>query len=336
MNINGNSVAVKKRAMDPDLRTDLAALRYKAEKIMKKREELLADNKLLRKQVRRIKMKTLDSLEDLIFDTAKKLRALGHNVFLARKPIDVAEYIRGAMGRGRLGIVPSPQTMEAEVMQAFFMSNKVQVLSGRYSGYEKGLSFIHPYFPYPQEEGKMPKIEAENAVVSALAVTDKGGVYLEREEEMIFNKFKEPFIIATVDRVFPERDAEKVIHLMGMASGGAIEGRRVNLKGRLILLDNGRLALARSPLKDILMCINCYSCSLHCPVYLTVGGMFGSPTMSGIGSLSVGYQSGIKAAVNRGLFLCTLCGKCEKVCPTDVPIVELIMRMRRKAKASGI
>jgi len=336
MNLNGNSIIVKKRALDPELRSDLAALMCKAEKPMEKRAQLLRENKRLRKQVKRIKSRILENMDDSVFETTKKLRGRGISVFLAKKPIDVAEYIRGIIGRARLGIVPSPQTMEAEVMQAFFMSNRVQVLSDRYSGYEKGMGFIHPYFPYPQEKGKAKKPEVKHAVISAVAVTEGGNVYLETEEAKILKGFEEPLIIATVDRLFSEAHAERVVKLMEISSGEIIKAEKVGIKGHLILLDNNRLALARSPSKQILMCINCYSCSLYCPVYLAIGGLFGSPMMSGIGSLSVGYQSGIKAAVNRGLDYCTLCGRCEKECPTDVPIVNLIRVMRKRARASGL
>ncbi len=336
MNLKGNSIIVKKRALDPELRSDITALMCKAQKLVKRRDKLLRENPDLVKQVKWIKRRIVGNMGDAVFSAIRKLRENGISVFLAKKPIDVAEYIRGFIGRERLGIVPSPQTMEAEVMQAFFMSNKVQVLSERYSGYEKGRSFIHPYFPYPQEKSVFKRSETRHAIISAVAVTDAGNVYLEAEEGRVMDEFSEPFVITTVDRLFSEEYAESVVRLMEISSGGAIKTEKMKLKGRLIVLDNGRIAIAHSPSKEVLMCINCYSCSLYCPVYLTIGGLFGSPMMSGIGSLSVGYQSGIKAAINRGLDCCMLCGKCEKVCPTDVPVVKLIRIMRKRARTSGL
>jgi len=58
--------------------------------------------------------------------------------------------------------------------------------------------------------------------------------------------------------------------------------------------------------------------------------------MAGIGAISVSYQSGIKTGVNRGLYYCTLCKKCDLECPTDVPIVDLIRKMRKRAQVSGL
>jgi ferredoxin len=240
------------------------------------------------------------------------------------------------IGRERLGIVPSPQTMEAEVMQAFFMSNKVAVLSERYSGQERGLPSVHPYFPYPKNEPMGEKAETpKHILLSALGLSEEGNLYLEKEESDAYKDAKEPFVIITVDRIFPEKDLEKVIKLMGISSGSQIKAHKVPAKGNVILFDNGRLALSRSDQSELLKCINCYACSLYCPVYLTIGGLFGAPMMAAIGSLSVGYQSGIKSAVNRGLYYCTLCGKCEFECPTDVPIAELVGKLRKKARFTG-
>lgn len=336
MNLNGNSVIVKKRAMDPDLRSDMTALMVKAKKVMEERHRLLAKNDALVEEVKGIKRKNLEDLEDVVFDAAEKIRERGVKVFVAKKPIDVAEYVRGIVGRERLGIVPSPQTIEAEVMQAFFMSNKVDVLSDKYAGQEGGTPSVHPYFPYPQGKAKARGSDAKHAVISALVATEGGKVYLEEEEAKVMERFEEPFVIVTADRIFSDYQADRVEHLMEVASGKAVQAARMELKGRLIILDNGRLALARSELKDILMCINCYACSLYCPVYMAVGGLFGSPMMAGIGALSVSYQSGLKAGMKRGLNYCMLCRRCEVECPMGVPIADLVRKMRRKAQFSGL
>jgi len=336
MNLNGSAVVIKKRAADPELREDIEALMDKCAPILEKRDKGLAKKGKLIEDVKEIKAKSLENLEELVFNAAKNSRERGLNVFVAKKPVDIAEYIRGFIGREKLGIMPSPQTVEAEVMQAFFMSNKVDVVSNKYAGQDSGKATIHPYFPYPQEKKKAEKSEVEYVILSALVLTENGNVYLEEEELKELKNSRNHIIIVTADRVFSEKDADKVAHLMDIASGGVLKSEKTDFKGHLIILDNGRQALSRGNLKEILLCINCYGCSLHCPVYKTVGGLFGAPTMSGIGSLAVSYQSGLKAGITRGLNYCTMCGKCEVECPVDVPIMELIERMRKKAEFSGL
>jgi len=336
MNHSGNAILAKRRVHDEGLRADIAGMMRKAERVMSRREEMLRDSQILAHEVRAIKKRSIEDFEKRVFSAAKQIGKKGVNVFIAKKPVDVAEYIRDVIGRGRIGIVPSPQTMEAEVMQAFFMSNKACVLSDRYSGLEKGLHYIHPYFPYPLDIGASKKLTVDYAILSALAVSDNGTAYVEQDEAEALNDSKEVFVIVTADRIFKDDEADRIAELLGVASGGAIKPFKAKLRGHLIILDNGRMALARSNLKDMLMCVNCYACSLYCPIYLAVGGLFGAPMMAGIGALSIGYQSGVKAAINRGLYYCTLCGRCEKECPTEVPIMDLIQKTRKKVKISGI
>jgi len=336
MNNEGNAILAKRRVQDEGLRTDIVGMMRKAEKPMHRREETIKSSQILTREVVALKKRAIENLEKRVFIASKSIRKKGANVFIAKKPIDVAEYIRELIGKERLGIVPSPQTMEAEIMQAFYYSNKISILSDKYAGMEKDLHFIHPYFPYPYDVSASSKFPAQYAIVSALLVTDSGTLFMEHDETEALNNHKNVFVICTADRVFEDDEAAKIAELLEASSGGMIKPFKTQVRGNLIILDNGRMALARSDLKEILMCINCYACSLYCPIYLSVGGLFGAPMMSGIGALSVGYQNGMKAAINRGLNYCTLCSKCEVECPMGVPIVGLIQKMRKKAKNSGI
>jgi len=216
------------------------------------------------------------------------------------------------------------------------MSNKVDVIANKYAGQDSGKATLHPYFPYPKDKRKADKSEAEFVVISALVMTKNGNVYLEEQELKALKKAKKPILLVTADRIFGEKDADKVAHLMDISSGGVLKSEKTDAKGHIIILDNGRRALSRNGLKEILMCINCYSCSLYCPIYKTIGGLFGAPMMAGIGALSVSYQNGLKAGNTRGLNYCTMCGKCEVECPMDVPIMKLTEKMRKKAEFSGL
>jgi L-lactate utilization protein LutB len=337
VDLSGSSVIAKKRAMDEVLRKDIDTVIERSKGALEQREKALAENADLIEEVKAIKRAQLKNLSEHVFGSAERIRKCGlGSVFIAKKPVDIAEYVRGVTGDKRIGIVPSPQTIEAEVMQAFYVSNYVELLSERYAGHLKGIPFLHPYFPYPGEKGKIKHADVKYVIISAVAATDSGRVYLEAEEAEVMKHAKEPFVITTVDRIFTDLEAEKVIKLMEMSSGGFIKPVKAELRGHLILFDNNRISLSRSAIKDILMCVNCYSCSLYCPVYLTIGSLFGSPMMAGIGALSAGYQSGVKMAVNRGLYHCTLCRRCDVECPTDVPITDMTLRMRAKAQVSGV
>lgn len=341
MSLNGSAIIAKKRALDPELRENLNELRRQVRQNSEKRGRWLEEKKDLIEEVIAIKERSLGDLDEHIYAAAKKISKSGINVFLAKKPIDLAEYIREVIGKKTVGVVPSPQTMESEVMQAFFMSNKVSILSKKYAAHEKGLAFTHPYIPYPtqanletEDLAKKYK-DADFAILSAIVVTDNGNAYFEEDEIAAMRNFDEPFVIVTADRIFSEADADCVEHLMELSSGGLIKAEKTNIKGHLIILDNNRLSLARNGMAEALRCINCYYCSIECPSFLSVGGLFGSPAMAGIGAISSSYQSGIKAGVSKGLYYCNLCRRCEELCPVNVPVTELIKKLRKKARISG-
>ncbi len=106
------------------------------------------------------------------------------------------------------------------------------------------------------------------------------------------------------------------------------------LERHLIIVDNGRAALAQTGLADILTCIRCGACLNACPAFQEIGGhayvgAHGEPTP---------YPGPMGLVVSAGLFggetfgptaqLCTLCGVCGEVCPVGIPLPELILRVR--------
>ena len=102
----------------------------------------------------------------------------------------------------------------------------------------------------------------------------------------------------------------------------------------LIIVDDGRRRMAETPLMDGLRCIRCGACLNSCPVFREIGGhaylgAHGTPTP---------YPGPIGLVVSPALFgadefgsmaqLCTLCGACAEACPVEVPLPELILRVR--------
>lgn len=102
----------------------------------------------------------------------------------------------------------------------------------------------------------------------------------------------------------------------------------------VILIDNGRRRLRGSVLNDILLCIRCGSCLNACPVFREIGGhayvgAHGHPTP---------YSGPIGSVLSAGLFgaeefsnlahASSLCGACQEACPVDIPLPDLLLRVR--------
>lgn len=107
----------------------------------------------------------------------------------------------------------------------------------------------------------------------------------------------------------------------------------------VILLDNGRLQLARDPTFRILLrCLRCAACLNVCPVFALVGGhVFGGTAYTGgIGSLLTAFLGSPDnlALAHKPQSLCTACGRCLEYCACGLPIPELILELRRRLAAT--
>jgi L-lactate dehydrogenase complex protein LldF len=100
----------------------------------------------------------------------------------------------------------------------------------------------------------------------------------------------------------------------------------------LVLLDNGRSRVYDDPeLRDTLRCIRCAACMNHCPVYTRVGGHTYSFTYPGpIGKILTPQIEGLDCAGDQP-HASSLCGACAEVCPVEIPIPRLLVRLRREA-----
>lgn len=102
----------------------------------------------------------------------------------------------------------------------------------------------------------------------------------------------------------------------------------------LILLDNGRRRLRNSSLSEILYCIRCGACLNVCPVFREIGGH----AYVGTDGRPAPYPGPIGSVVSPGLFglqqfghlarASTLCGACKEVCPVDIDLPRLLLRVR--------
>ncbi len=104
----------------------------------------------------------------------------------------------------------------------------------------------------------------------------------------------------------------------------------------VVLLDNGRSELLASEFRDVLRCIKCGACLFHCPVYSSVGGhaygwVYPGPMGSVLTPRLIGLE-GTRHLPNA----CSLCGRCEDICPMRIPLPGMLRRFREQALAQKI
>ena len=106
----------------------------------------------------------------------------------------------------------------------------------------------------------------------------------------------------------------------------------------LVLVDNGRLALQKSPMREVLYCIRCGACLNACPVFREIGGH----AYYGANGQHTPYPGPIGSAVSPGLFgtdgfgnlarASSLCGACKEACPVDIDLPKLLLRVRAEGE----
>lgn len=97
----------------------------------------------------------------------------------------------------------------------------------------------------------------------------------------------------------------------------------------LILVDNGRSNLYTSEYAEAMACLRCGACLNICPVYQSVGGhSYGSVYSGPIGSIVTPVLKG-KENASILPFASSLCGACKQVCPVDINIPDMLIKLRR-------
>jgi L-lactate dehydrogenase complex protein LldF len=105
----------------------------------------------------------------------------------------------------------------------------------------------------------------------------------------------------------------------------------------VIFLDNGRTAALASECREILGCIRCGACLNVCPVYRQASGhayrsVYPGPVGAVLSPLLAQERFNEFADLPRAS---SLCGACHEVCPVDIPLEELLVRLRYRGKRSS-
>ena len=100
----------------------------------------------------------------------------------------------------------------------------------------------------------------------------------------------------------------------------------------IVLLDNGRTrALADQLGRQALRCIRCAACLNVCPVYERTGGhAYGATYPGPIGAILTPLLVGVEHAPQLP-FASSLCGACYEVCPVEIDIPTVLVKLRHDA-----
>lgn len=158
-------------------------------------------------------------------------------------------------------------------------------------------------------------------------------------------------ICTTIDRVFPRaEDAMAMLRLLvrsataqpitcytsfyqGPRRGDDEDGP---LETHLVLLDNGRSDLLQGPYEEMLQCLRCGACLNHCPVYMNAGGhAYGWVYPGPMGSVLTPLLTSLEDSAPLP-DACTACGRCAEVCPSLIPLPDLIRDLRAEKHTTGV
>jgi L-lactate dehydrogenase complex protein LldF len=175
---------------------------------------------------------------------------------------------------------------------------------------------------------------------SAIVVTNEGNA------DLTMSLPKVHIVLGSIDKVVPTlADAFPLLRMLARsATGQAFTAYSTIVTGprrsndvdgpqscHVVILDNGRSELLRSSLRPVLRCIRCGACMNHCPVYCAIGGhAYGSVYPGPIGAVLTPALTGIEAAGHLAQ-ASTFCGRCEQVCPVEIPLVSLLRDWRERA-----
>ena len=100
----------------------------------------------------------------------------------------------------------------------------------------------------------------------------------------------------------------------------------------IVLIDNGRTkALADRTGRQALRCIRCAACLNVCPVYERTGGhAYGGTYPGPIGAILTPLMAGVEQAPELP-FASSLCGACYEVCPVEIDIPTVLVKLRHDA-----
>jgi L-lactate utilization protein LutB len=112
----------------------------------------------------------------------------------------------------------------------------------------------------------------------------------------------------------------------------------------VIILDDARTKFIGTKKEDLLYCIGCRRCGLHCP-RVRVGKQkpktvkdlsMVSFTLTARELIMDGYLYGLEKVLDEGLFDCSLCRSCSNICPVDIDLADYILKLREECQRKDL
>jgi len=199
-------------------------------------------------------------------------------------------------------------------------------------------------------------IDSSNiGITGANAVTaEEGSIVLVHNEGNIAEIMrKEKHIVVTaIDKIYPTiEDAVNMIKIITYNATGSLIPSFIEIisgvsktadvekkffKGVhsprevvLILLDNKRTEIIEKGFRELLFCIDCGNCLLHCPMFNTVGNFFAEE--KDLGGKGLARHSLSEGEAHKKLEFCLTCGKCKENCPLSINIPAVIRSIRSES-----
>ena len=192
-------------------------------------------------------------------------------------------------------------------------------------------------------------------ITGANAITaEEGSLVIAHNEGNIFEVIRRQkhIVVTSIDKVYPTvEDALNMLKVISFNATGALIPSFVEIisgvsktadvekkffKGvhaprdiTLVLLDNRRSAMMAEGHRDLLFCIDCGNCLLHCPMYNTIGTGFAESRY--LGGKGLAYKSLAEKEVNKKLEFCLTCGRCRKNCPLSIDVPAVIRALRSES-----
>jgi L-lactate dehydrogenase complex protein LldF len=152
-------------------------------------------------------------------------------------------------------------------------------------------------------------------------------------------------VIATIEKITPTlEDVSQILRLLARSATGqdmsvyttfSTGPRRPEdpdgpEEYHIVILDDGRSAALGSEFKEMLRCIRCGACMNHCPVYQEIGGhAYGWVYPGPMGAVLTPMLVGVDKAGHLPN-ASTFCGRCEAVCPMQIPLPKLMRHWRER------
>jgi L-lactate dehydrogenase complex protein LldG len=194
--------------------------------------------------------------------------------------------------------------------------------------------------------------QAVVGITGANAITaEEGSIVIAHNEGNIYEVIRRQkhIVVTAIDKVYPTvEDALNMLKVISFNATGSLipsfveiisgvsktadvekkffQGVHAPRDVTLILLDNRRSEMIQAGYRELLSCIDCGNCLLHCPMYNAIGTGFAEGKY--LGGKGLAYKSLAEKEVNAKLEFCLTCGRCRKNCPLSIDVPAVIRSIR--------